>query len=79
MLLAFALHLFRHHTLENYLLTEGKLRDLHVVPVHHCDNRTSPATPPTGAPWNAIQSTVTLALDFLSLNPAAMTQAVNRS
>ena len=31
-------------------LTEGKFTVLHVVPVHHCDMRTSPVTPPTGAP-----------------------------
>ena len=47
--------------------TDGKLTALQVVPVHHCDIRTSPATPPTGAPWYAIQSTVTLACDFRSL------------
>ena len=32
-------------------LTEGKLTVSQVVPVHHCDIRTSPVTPPTGAPW----------------------------
>ena len=32
-------------------LTEGKFTVLHVVPVHHCDMRTSPVTPPTGAHW----------------------------
>ena len=31
-------------------LTEGKFTVLHVVPDHHCDMRTSPVTPPTGAP-----------------------------
>ena len=31
-------------------LTEGKFTVLHVVPVHHCDMRSSPVTPPTGAP-----------------------------
>ena len=31
-------------------LTDGKFTVLHVVPVHHCDMRTSPVTPPTGAP-----------------------------
>ena len=47
--------------------TDGKLTDLQVVPVHHCDIHTSPAMPPTGAPWYAIQSTVTLDFDFRSL------------
>ena len=43
---------FRTFILRQFiLLTEGKLTDLQVVPVHHCDNRTSSATPPTGAPW----------------------------
>ena len=46
-------------------------------PVYHCDIRTSPVTPPTGAPWYAIQSTVTLTYVFLSFYPAAITQAVN--
>ena len=31
-------------------LTVGKFTALHVVPVHHCDMRSSPVTPPTGAP-----------------------------
>ena len=31
-------------------LTDGKFTVLHVVPVHHCDMRSSPVTPPTGAP-----------------------------
>ena len=58
-------------------LTGGKCMVSQVVPVHHCDIRTSPPIPPTGAPWNAIQSIVTLAVDFRSLNPAAIMHAVN--
>ena len=58
-------------------LTVGNLTVAQVVPVHHCDMRTSPVTPPTGAPWYAIQSTVTLTYVFLSFYPAAITQAVN--
>ena len=35
---------------EQSLLTDGKFTVTQVVPVHHCDIRFSPASPPTGAP-----------------------------
>ena len=64
---------------EKKSLTAGNFTTSQVVPVHHCVIRTSPDTPPTGAPWYASQSTVTLAYDFRSLKPAAITHAVNLS
>ena len=35
---------------EKSLLTEGKFTVTQVVPVHHYDTRSSPVSPPTGAP-----------------------------